>query len=173
MSDRFLVEGAHFSLCAFLEPRPGSFAGAAPFGDNTAPFRSPALHNLAMNLHEYQSKALFAEYGIPVPKGIAVKTAAEAKEAALKKFTERKADDDPAVLARKAARLEAAKAREARAAERKAKKLEEKARLIEEQARKKAEAELEAAKKAERQEALAAEQKAARDARYAARAAKQ
>ena len=54
-----------------------------------------------------------------------LKTAAEAKEAALKKFTERKADDDPAVLARKAARLEAAKAREARAAERKAKKLEE------------------------------------------------
>ena len=50
--------------------------------------------------------------------------------------------------------------REARAAERRAKKLEEKARLIEEQARKKAEAELEAAKKAERQEALAAEQKA-------------
>ena len=26
-----------------------------------------------MNLHEYQSKALFAEYGIPVPYGIAVK----------------------------------------------------------------------------------------------------
>ena len=37
-----------------------------------------------MNLHEYQSKALFAEYGIPVPKGIAVKTAAEAKAAAEK-----------------------------------------------------------------------------------------
>ena len=37
-----------------------------------------------MNLHEYQSKALFAEYGIPVPKGIAVKTAAEAKTAAEK-----------------------------------------------------------------------------------------
>ncbi|HUL80827.1 MAG TPA: hypothetical protein VL131_01730, partial [Gammaproteobacteria bacterium] len=29
-----------------------------------------------MNLHEYQSKALFAEYGIPVPKGIAVRTPA-------------------------------------------------------------------------------------------------
>jgi hypothetical protein len=101
-----------------------------------------------------------------------LKTAAEAKEAALKKFTERKADDDPAVVARKAERLEIAKAREARAAEREAKKLEEKARLIEEQAAKKAEAELEIARQAERQEALAAEQKAARDARYAARKAK-
>ena len=98
-----------------------------------------------------------------------LKTAAEAKEAALKKFTERKPDDDPAVLARKAARLEVAKAREVRAAEREAKKLEEQARLIEEQARKKAEGELEAAKNAERQVVLAAEQKAARDARYAAR----
>jgi succinyl-CoA synthetase beta subunit len=28
-----------------------------------------------MNLHEYQSKELFAEYGIPVPQGIAVDTA--------------------------------------------------------------------------------------------------
>ena len=37
-----------------------------------------------MNLHEYQSKALFAEYGIPVPKGIAVRTPAEAKAAAEK-----------------------------------------------------------------------------------------
>ena len=37
-----------------------------------------------MNLHEYQSKALFAEYGIPVPKGVAVKTPAEAKAAAEK-----------------------------------------------------------------------------------------
>jgi len=37
-----------------------------------------------MNLHEYQSKALFAEYGIPVPKGVAVRTAADAKAAAEK-----------------------------------------------------------------------------------------
>ena len=35
-----------------------------------------------MNLHEYQSKRLFADYGIPVPKGIAAKTAAEAAGAA-------------------------------------------------------------------------------------------
>jgi len=94
-----------------------------------------------------------------------LKSAAKAKEAALEKFAERKPDDDPEVLARRAARLETAKAREARVAEREAKKVEEKAR-------KKAEAELEAAKKAERELTLAAEQKAARDARYAARKAK-
>ena len=35
-----------------------------------------------MNLHEYQSKALFAEFGIPVPKGIAATTAEEAENAA-------------------------------------------------------------------------------------------
>ncbi len=35
-----------------------------------------------MNLHEYQSKTLFAEYGIPVPKGIPATTADEAVAAA-------------------------------------------------------------------------------------------
>jgi succinyl-CoA synthetase beta subunit len=37
-----------------------------------------------MNLHEYQSKALFAEYGIPVPQGHVAKTPAEASAAAEK-----------------------------------------------------------------------------------------
>src|SRR5690606_3679635 len=37
-----------------------------------------------MNLHEYQSKALFAEYGIPVPQGQVAKTPDEAKAAATK-----------------------------------------------------------------------------------------
>ena len=37
-----------------------------------------------MNLHEYQSKELFAEYGIPVPKGIPAVTAEEAEHAARK-----------------------------------------------------------------------------------------
>ncbi|MFT5502091.1 MAG: succinyl-CoA synthetase beta subunit, partial [Woeseiaceae bacterium] len=36
----------------------------------------------SMNLHEYQSKKLFAEYGIPVPKGIPAATADEAAKAA-------------------------------------------------------------------------------------------
>jgi succinyl-CoA synthetase beta subunit len=37
-----------------------------------------------MNLHEYQAKQLFAEYGLPVSKGIAVDTAEEAVSAAKK-----------------------------------------------------------------------------------------
>ena len=35
-----------------------------------------------MNLHEYQGKQLFAEYGLPVSKGYAVDTPQEAEEAA-------------------------------------------------------------------------------------------
>lgn len=35
-----------------------------------------------MNLHEYQAKQLFAEYGIPVPRGVAVRTLAEAVDSA-------------------------------------------------------------------------------------------
>ena len=35
-----------------------------------------------MNLHEYQGKQLFAQYGLPVSKGIACETAAEAVSAA-------------------------------------------------------------------------------------------
>jgi len=35
-----------------------------------------------LNLHEYQSKALFAEYGIPVPRGTIAATPAEARRAA-------------------------------------------------------------------------------------------
>ncbi len=35
-----------------------------------------------MNLHEYQSKALFSEYGINVPRGIAVESSVEALKAA-------------------------------------------------------------------------------------------
>jgi succinyl-CoA synthetase beta subunit len=37
-----------------------------------------------MNLHEYQAKQLFAEYGLPVSKGVAVDTAEEAVAAAKK-----------------------------------------------------------------------------------------
>ncbi|MAK92291.1 MAG: succinate--CoA ligase subunit beta, partial [Oleibacter sp.] len=35
-----------------------------------------------MNLHEYQGKQLFAQYGLPVSKGVAAKTADEAVAAA-------------------------------------------------------------------------------------------
>jgi succinyl-CoA synthetase beta subunit len=37
-----------------------------------------------MNLHEYQGKQLFAEYGLPVSKGYAVDNPQEAAEAASK-----------------------------------------------------------------------------------------
>ncbi len=37
-----------------------------------------------MNLHEYQGKQLFAEYGLPVSKGYAATTVEQAREAALK-----------------------------------------------------------------------------------------
>ncbi len=35
-----------------------------------------------MNLHEYQAKAVFSQYGLPVPKGVVATTAAEAEQGA-------------------------------------------------------------------------------------------
>lgn len=58
------------------------FASARALLQNTPTFNRPDCKS--MNLHEYQSKELFAEYGIPVPKGIAAKSAAEAVKAAEK-----------------------------------------------------------------------------------------
>ncbi|MDN3682159.1 ADP-forming succinate--CoA ligase subunit beta [Vibrio tapetis] len=43
-----------------------------------------------MNLHEYQAKQLFAEFGLPVPEGYACDTAQEAFEAAGRISTEKK-----------------------------------------------------------------------------------
>ncbi len=42
-----------------------------------------------MNLHEYQAKALFRDYGMPVPNGIVATTAAEARAAAAELTTDR------------------------------------------------------------------------------------
>ena len=115
---------------------------------------------------------------------------ADARKAALEKFRARPAPDDPAVLERIAAQKAVAEAREKRAAERKAEREAEKARLAAEEAARKAEAEARAREEAEREKgeaerianldadkkaralALAAEQKAKRDARYAARKAR-
>src|SRR6056300_1110981 len=44
--------------------------------------RFDAAWNQTVNLHEFQSKKLFAGYGIPVPFGYAVQTAKEARSAA-------------------------------------------------------------------------------------------
>jgi succinyl-CoA synthetase beta subunit len=43
---------------------------------------TPALRQSSMNLHEYQSKRLFADYGIAVPKGIPAKSSDQAVKAA-------------------------------------------------------------------------------------------
>lgn len=110
-------------------------------------------------------------------------TANKAKQEMLARFKARPADDDPEVVARRQARLEASQARAARIAEREAAEAARKEREAaeekirqEEAARLAAEeAEREAAERrleADRQVALLAEQKAARDARYAARKAR-
>jgi succinyl-CoA synthetase beta subunit len=50
---------------------------------NTRPLKA-APARTAMNLHEYQSKQLFARYGIPVPNGLVASNGAEAADAARK-----------------------------------------------------------------------------------------
>src|SRR5918997_4457962 len=117
-------------------------------------------------------------------------TAANARKATLERFRARPGPDDPAVLERQAAQKAVAAAREARAAERKAAREAEAARQAAESAARVAEQERQAAEQAARQAeaaeraaapdadkkapalALAAEQKTARDARYAARKAR-
>lgn len=96
-----------------------------------------------------------------------------AKQALLKKLSQMPKADDPEVLARKAARVAAAEKRRLEKEARAAAKVEaERLRLEQEAAEKIAQAELAAKlarEEADRQVAMLAEQKAARDARYAAR----
>ncbi|MDB5371356.1 MAG: hypothetical protein JWP20_2914 [Roseomonas sp.] len=106
-------------------------------------------------------------------------TAAKAKEAMLERFRARPGPNDPAVLEQQAARKAIAEARDLRNAERKVAREAEAAKLA---AEKEAQAVVEKALEAERTAlaaaeavraaALPAEQKAARDARYAARQAR-
>ncbi|MCJ2087411.1 DUF6481 family protein [Methylobacterium sp. E-005] len=101
---------------------------------------------------------------------------AKARQATLARFRARPAADDPVILARQAARQAVVQARDVRATER------EVARLAAEadcasaafaaKERAKAEIARQIAQKAARQTDLAAEQKAARDARFAARKAR-
>jgi hypothetical protein len=103
--------------------------------------------------------------------------AATARQAALDKFRARPAADDPAVIKRKEDRMAIARAREVRAAERQAAKEAEAAARAEREAIAKVEREArerrEAVEKVIRDAAEAAERKAQRDARYAARKARQ
>ena len=122
--------------------------------------------------------------------GDRIAAAANAKKAALDRFKAKLPPDDPTVIERNAAQRAIVEAREARAAERKAARDAEAARLAAEQAAVLAEqerqrveqaaylarkandaAQVQAEHKA-RALALAAEQKAARDARYARRKAR-
>jgi hypothetical protein len=105
--------------------------------------------------------------------------AANAKKAMLEKFRSRPGPDDPAVREREAERKAIAEARAVRAAERQAAREAEAARQAELEAARRAEevarlaAEATAkTEEAARQRALLAEQKAARDARYARRKAR-
>lgn len=109
---------------------------------------------------------------------------AAARKAALLKFQARPQADDPAVAERQAAQMAIAAARDTRQAERKAAReaeaaaqaIERDARAAEEARQHAEQAALAAAADAEQKAhalALAAEQKAARDARYAARKARQ
>jgi hypothetical protein len=107
------------------------------------------------------------------------KAAAAARKAALEKFRAAPAPDSPEVLARLAERRAIAEAREIRAAERAAKKAEEaaieaakKAAEMAAKAEQENEAKKRAAEQVARDLALAAERKAARDAKYAARKAR-
>jgi hypothetical protein len=104
---------------------------------------------------------------------------AAAKKALLEKFKSRPAPDDPAVLARQAELRAIAEAREARLAEKRVAKEAELRRLAEEERLRQLEEEerqrqaaIQARLEAARLAQLKADQKAARDARYAKRKAK-
>jgi uncharacterized protein DUF6481 len=103
--------------------------------------------------------------------------AADARKAALERFRTRPAADDPDVIKKREERMAIAAAREAREAERRAVKEAEAAARAEretvERAERDARERREAIEKVIRDAADAAERKAARDARYAARKARQ
>lgn len=103
--------------------------------------------------------------------------AAAARQAALERFRTRPAPDDPEVARRREERLAIAQAREIRAAERRAAKEAEAAARAEQEARDRVEREArekrEAIEKVIREAGEAAERKKERDARYAARKARQ
>ena len=103
--------------------------------------------------------------------------AAAARKAALERFRARPAPDDPEVVKRRDERMAIAAAREVREAERRVVKEAEAAARAEREAIEKAEREVrerkEAIEKLIRDSADAAERKSARDARYAARKARQ
>jgi succinyl-CoA synthetase beta subunit len=69
-----------FCVCRAFAPKYGEFF-PCPTGGICGVGETPQKEPSFMNLHEYQSKELFAEYGIPVPMGIAARSADEAAKA--------------------------------------------------------------------------------------------
>lgn len=110
------------------------------------------------------------------PKGDAFnerqQNAAKAKQALIEKLKARPAADDPAVLKRQAERKAIAEAREKRAEERAAAKANEEQERIEREEEERKAKEMRQARELEEAANLMAAQKAARDARYAARKAR-
>ena len=109
-----------------------------------------------------------------------LEAAAAAKKVALARFQARPAPDDPVVKAQQAARKAISDARDHRAAERKAareadltRQAAERAAQAADQAAQEAEQRRLAAEAADREAAVEADRKATRDARYAARKARQ
>lgn len=98
-----------------------------------------------------------------------IQNKAKAKQALLEKLKARPAADDPEVLKRQAERLAISEAREARAKERAAAKEREAAEQAAREEAERAEEERRKIQEVEDEAKLKAEQKAARDARYAAR----
>ncbi|HYF56216.1 MAG TPA: DUF6481 family protein [Salinarimonas sp.] len=98
--------------------------------------------------------------------------AAEAKQAMLGRFKARPAEDDPSVAARRAEREAISAAREVRSAERKAAEDAMAERRAIEAAETERQAEIARTRAVEEEGERAAQQKAARDARYAARKAR-
>lgn len=97
---------------------------------------------------------------------------AKAKQALIEKLKARPAADDPAVLKRQAERKAIAEAREARAAKRAEEKAKQEAERLAREEAERLEEERRIAEEAVAAAKLLAEQKAARDARYAARKAR-
>ncbi len=104
--------------------------------------------------------------------GERLSAAADAKVATLKRFLAQPGADSPIALERQAAQKAISAARDDRSAERNAVRAAEAARRADEQRTREVEAAARVAAEAAAATALAAEQKAARDARYAGRAAR-
>ena len=153
---------------------PDGKRGTAPAVFVSLPLRGPTVTDHLFH-HLPRAKTIFKGNKF----GERQSTSAEAKRAVLAKFQQRPSPDDPEVQARAAERKAIAEAREARLAERRVEREAEAARQAAEreaaaaaEAIRRREEEVQAAEAARAEALHKLEQKAARDARYAARKAR-